>query len=177
MPTNQNVQQGLELIEADPSKVLGLTVGSHSDIKPGQFIPRADATPEPELSFSGLSPSKTYMVVSLDPDAPFPSFSVLGPALHWIQPGLQVGADNSTSLKATAPFVADYVGPGPPPGSSPHRYIFLLYEEPAGFDGKKFAPANGQKMGIKGRIRYDLDAWAKQVSLGPVLACNYFKSN
>jgi hypothetical protein len=27
------------------------------------------------------------------------------------------------------------------------------------------------------RMRYDLDSWAEQVGLGPVVAFNYFKSN
>ncbi|KAK7432973.1 hypothetical protein QQZ08_000444 [Neonectria magnoliae] len=175
MPANRSVQTALQLIEGDPAKVLGLKVGSHDNVKPGKYIPKADAQSAPELSFSGLSPSTTYMIVGLDIDAPFPSFGVLGPILHWIQPGMQPSADNT--LKATAPFVANYIGPSPPPGSSPHRYVFFLYEQPVSFDGKKHAPPNGQDLGNMHRIRYDLDAWEKQISLGPVLACNYFKSN
>ncbi|KPM38325.1 hypothetical protein AK830_g8248 [Neonectria ditissima] len=193
MPANHSVQKAIQLIEGDPTKVLGLKVGSHDNVKPGQYIPKAgeplipknfenrrslthsDAQFAPKLSFAGLSPSTTYMIVGLDIDAPFPSFGVLGPILHWIQPGLKASADNT--LNATAPFVANYIGPAPPPGSSPHRYIFFLYEQPAGFDGTKYAPPNGQNLGNMQRMRYDLDGWEKQISLGPILACNYFKSN
>ena len=35
----------------------------------------------PKLSFPGLDIEKTYLVVGLDIDAPFPSFGVLGPIL------------------------------------------------------------------------------------------------
>ncbi|KAJ5921252.1 protease inhibitor (Tfs1) [Penicillium verhagenii] len=175
MPSQKSIQAGLSLIESDKSKLLGLSVGKHGNVEPGVYIPRADAQSPPKISFPGLSTDKTYFVVSLDIDAPFPSFGVLGPILHWIQPGVK--ASESGELDLSAPFVANYIGPAPPPGSSPHRYTFYLYEEPAGFDTAKYAPANGQKLGNWTRIRYDLDAWAKEINLGPVLAFNYFFSN
>lgn len=134
-----------------------------------------DAQSPPKLSFPGLSTDKTYFVVCLDIDAPFLSFKVLGPILHWIQPGVK--ASVSGELDLSAPFVCNYIGPAPPPGSGPHRYTFYLYEQPAGFETAKYAPADGQKMGNWSRIRYDLDAWAKEINLGPVLAFNYFTSN
>lgn len=102
---------------------------------------------------------------------------MLGPVLHWIQPGFRVGSNDAGSLTSSAPFVCNYIGPAPPPPSSPHRYAFFLYEQPEGFDGAKYAPAGGKEVGVWGRVRYDLDSWAKEIGLGPVLACNYFKSN
>ncbi|KAA8645153.1 uncharacterized protein ATNIH1004_009370 [Aspergillus tanneri] len=83
----------------------------------------------------------------------------------------------SSILELTAPFVANYIGPAPPPGSSPHRYVFFLYEQPDGFNEQKYAPRNGQNLGNMHRMRYDLDAWEEEVKLGPVLAMNYFMSN
>ena len=115
------------------------------------------------------------MVIGVDIDAPFPSFGVLGPILHWVQPGLKPLQTGELTSSDT-PFVANYIGPAPPPGSSSHRYVFLLYEQPADFDAKKYAPANGAKMSNWQRMRYDLGAFEKKVGLGPVLAANYFKS-
>lgn len=198
MPSNESVKAGLALIENDKSKVLGVTTGKHV-VEPGLYIPRAgkecsvhpshtyqlmlmyftsDAQEAPELTFDVPNPEGTYLVVSLDIDAPFPSFAVLGPILHWIQSGLKPAQKNGKlSLTATDPFVADYIGPGPPPGSAPHRYCFFLYEQPAGFDAKAHAPPDGAKMGVWGRMRYSLDDWERQVNLGPILAANYFTSN
>lgn len=181
MPANNSVNKALSLAKDDPSKVLGLDVGNHANVQPGQYIGRADAQSPPKLSFRGLSPNKTYIVIGLDIDAPFPSFGVLGPILHWIQPGLQptpLESDPSTyTLNATVPFVANYIGPAPPPGSSPHRYIFILYEQPAAFKGEKYAPPNGQNLGNMQRMRYDLDSWEKEIGLESILAVNYFNSN
>ncbi|KAI1455967.1 putative protease inhibitor [Annulohypoxylon moriforme] len=179
MPPNASVKAGLSLIENDKSKILGLTIGKFADIQPGQYIDKADAKSVPELHFTDLSPEKTYLVVGLDLDAPFPSFGVLGPVLHWIQPGFKAEPKEGGgfTLKSTEPFVANYIGPGPPKISAPHRYSFFLYEQPEGLDGKKYAPPGGKEMGVKGRIRYDLDGWGKEIKLGPVLAFNYFNSN
>lgn len=41
MPSNKSVETALSLIENDKTKVLGLTVGNHREIQPGQYIPRA----------------------------------------------------------------------------------------------------------------------------------------
>lgn len=134
-----------------------------------------DAQSPPEVSFAGLDASKTYLLVSLDIDAPFPSWGVLGPILHWIQPGVKV--TEASTLDTSAPFIANYIGPAPPPGSAPHRYTFLLYEEPAGFDAQKHAPPGGKNLSNWNRMRYDLDAWAAEIGLGPLIAFNYFTCN
>lgn len=115
-------------------------------------------------------------MICLDLDPPFKSFAVLGPALHWIQPGLK-SSDRAGKLAYTDSYICDYAGPGPPPVSGPHRYIFLLYEQPADFDLKKYAPPAGQKVGISKRVRYDLEAFEKEAGLGAVVAANYFESN
>jgi len=39
-PANASVKRNLALIESDPSKVLGVTVGKHT-VTPGLYIPRA----------------------------------------------------------------------------------------------------------------------------------------
>ncbi|KAE8447819.1 hypothetical protein EG329_010048 [Mollisiaceae sp. DMI_Dod_QoI] len=178
MPSNKSVKRNLELIEKDTSKVLGLKISTKT-IAPGMYIPKAEAQSPPELSFAVPSPTSTYIVIGLDIDAPFPSFDLLGPILHWIQPGLKVTPSDSglAVLSSSEPFVANYIGPAPPPLGGPHRYIFFLYEQPNDFDGKKYAPPGGKTLGNFDRMRYDLDAFEKEARLGPALAVNYFKSN
>lgn len=66
----------------------------------------------------------------------------------------------------------------PIPVSGPHRYVFLLYEQPSGFDAKKFMPqAEGQEFPMMQRIRFDPSKFVKEAGLGEVLAGNYFESN
>ena len=115
------------------------------------------------------------MIVSLDIDAPFPSFGVLGPILHWIQSDAKI--TDSSLLEFDAPFVANWIGPAPPPGSAPHRYIFFLYEQPETFDLKDHAPVDGKELSVWSRMRYNLDGWAEEVKLGSPVAFNYFFCN
>ncbi|KAL3417221.1 phosphatidylethanolamine-binding protein [Phlyctema vagabunda] len=178
MPSSKIIKSGLALLESDSSKLLGVQVGEHV-VTPGLYIPKSEAQLPPDISFSMLSTSKDYLVVSLDPDAPFPSFSVLGPILHWIQPELKPTPETggTGNIKLTSHFVADYIGPAPPLCSWPHKYVFLLFEQPTGFDSQKYSPSTGDKIGLGARMRYDLDRWAAEINLGPVIAVNYFLSN
>jgi len=177
MPSIQAIEAALAVAKTDNSKLLGVSVGDQK-VSLGQYIPKAKThVPAPVLSFTPTTGSGPYLVIGLDIDAPFPSFQVLGPILHWIQSGLTPGADGS--LTSSEPFTANFIGASPPPGSGPHRYVFLLYEQPADWESlhKKHAPANGAPLPNMKRMRYDLDAFAKEARLGPVLAVNYFTSN
>ena len=117
-----------------------------------------------------------YMVVCLDLDPPFVSFPFAGPINHWLQSGFRLSQfGGSGKLETTDPFVINYFRPEPPPGAAPHRYLFLLYEQPIDFPVTSYAP--GKAVGVPARIRYDLDAWERNIGLGGVLAATYFKSN
>lgn len=116
-------------------------------------------------------------MLALDLDAPFPSLRVLGPILHGILPGLQATPGQGT-LKSEVPVIAGYIGPAPPPLSGPHRYVFLLYEQPAAFDPKRFMPQEeGQEFPMIKRVRFDPDRFVKEAGLGEVLAGGWFESN
>lgn len=41
MPTSKSANAALSLIKDDKSKVLGLTVGKHANVQPGDYIPKA----------------------------------------------------------------------------------------------------------------------------------------
>ncbi|KAJ9488664.1 hypothetical protein VN97_g4624 [Penicillium thymicola] len=151
MPSDNHVKAGLALIE-DKSKVLGLTIGSHENVQPGTWLPRKATQEPPKLSFAGANPTSTYLVSDIK-------------------------VTSEGVLVSDAPFIANYIGPAPPPMSAPHRYMFFLYEQPAGFDLTAHAPAGGKKFGNSNRMRYDLDAWAENIKLGPLVAFNYLTCN
>ncbi|PWY81528.1 PEBP-like protein [Aspergillus sclerotioniger CBS 115572] len=178
MPSLKNVERAMKLIERDEYKVLGLTFGNRH-VQPGQYVSKADAASPPQLSFQRLKACGTYMAVCLDLDAPFASFNFMSPILHWIQPGLLPVRTQSGNyiLRVAAPFVADYMGPHPPPRVAPHRYLFILFEQPPGFEVKHHAPAKGRKFGKWPRMRYNLDKWSKKIGLGPVVGANYILCN
>jgi phosphatidylethanolamine-binding protein (PEBP) family uncharacterized protein len=117
---------------------------------------------------------KKFLVISLDVDAPFPSFAPLSPALHWLQAGLTIDTSSAGVLTSSDPVIAFWAPPGPPPISAPHRYLFLLYEQPADFDTQQYTKPSGY--GIMDRMRWDLSKFEKQAKLGPAVAATYFFS-
>lgn len=54
----------------------------------------------------------------------------------------------------------------------PHRYLFLLYEQPADFDFRTYVPRLDTSE--KHRKLFNLEDWVEETKLGPVVAANYF---
>ena len=153
------------------------------------FSPRSsDTHVTPQIFFPAATVDGVYIVVCIDLDAPFTGFAFLAPILHWLQTGLRASPSPGTTTggespnveltaAGTAPLV-HYAGAGPPPGSGPHRYLFLLYRQPEDFDAKKVAPAaEGQQVGRLARMRYDFAGLVRNGKFGQPVAGQWFVSN
>lgn len=155
--------------------------------KPGTKLSKATAKPSPTLSIGSPAlagkPAETkYLAIALDPDAPFTSFSFLSPILHGLQTDLVAAgaadAEGWVKLEAEGgkkPLV-EWGPPGPPPISSPHKYVFMVWEQP---DGMSEAKARGllglkEQIGLSTRMKWDQAGCEKKLGLGEVLAGNYF---
>lgn len=114
-------------------------------------------------------------MVSLDNDAPFASFNILSPILHWIQADLKVSPVTNI-LTSEEAAVVNWIGPDPPPGSGPHRYVFLLYQQPSSFNSSDHAAPGGQTVGLWPRIRWNIAEWEEKTKVGQPVAVGYFKS-
>ncbi|KAK1780237.1 phosphatidylethanolamine-binding protein [Copromyces sp. CBS 386.78] len=145
-----------------------------------------------------------YMVICLDLDPPFPSFPVLAPILHSLEADLRLETEELDAAEGYLYLTADevtggseairhargdtrrtkpvvgYMGPKPPGVSSPHRYVFLCWEQPGGVDGKKVREVlaldneEGEDVGMATRVRFDEEAFERNLGLGEVVAGNYF---
>ncbi|KAJ3501537.1 hypothetical protein NLJ89_g9291 [Agrocybe chaxingu] len=78
----------------------------------------------------------SYTLVMTDPDAPSRADPKYGQWRHWIVTGVKLPAANAAETDGVYAFkthaaTTPYFPPGPPPGSGFHRYVFLLFEEPA----------------------------------------------
>lgn len=94
------------------------------------------------------------------------------------------GIRHSRQERRTKPVVG-YMGPKPPGVSSPHRYVFLCWEQPGGVDGQKVREVlgldgggegeeEGEDVGMTKRVRFDQEGFEKNLGLGEVVAGNYF---
>jgi len=165
------------------------------------LFPNCDLSPTTSASSHSSSGSRLsqdagllprYLVAGLDLDPPFPSFPVMGPILHSMQADLtlatnELDAENGDEFIPLHPVtedgegacrpVASYMGPAPPGLSSPHRYMFMMWEQPDGITGEKIRDELGfgeDGVGLMTRMRWDQDAFERKLGLGRVLAGNYF---
>ncbi|KAJ8515032.1 hypothetical protein ONZ45_g7515 [Pleurotus djamor] len=102
-------------------------------VRPGMNLTVSQTAAPPRLGLSGLPPaasSASFVAVLVDPDAPTPQNRSLAEFLHVISGDLvlsgSLGSSTSELVNRTQATV-EYVGPGPPPGSDPHRYAFLVF--------------------------------------------------
>ncbi|KAI1157875.1 PEBP-like protein [Nemania serpens] len=149
----------------------------------GTNVTIAASKPTPTLSISAealnAAPDTKYVAVSIDLDAPFPSFSILGPILHGLYIDLVAGtpdADGFAPLEGAGEWLVPYIGPGPPKPSSAHRYVFMVFEQPPSLDAAKTRSLLGLAAEVKltSRMRWNEESFEKKLGLGEVLAGNYF---
>jgi phosphatidylethanolamine-binding protein (PEBP) family uncharacterized protein len=150
---------------------------------PGSQLSKADTQPAPSFSISS-SVSKSdakYIIIAVDLDAPAPAISgLLSPILHGIFTDLSTqgepDANGFLKLVANASPVAPYGPPKPPGFSSPHRYVFLVWEQPEGLTRSDVKSRLGvaDNMSLWSRIKWEEDSCEAKLALGEALGGNYF---
>jgi hypothetical protein len=115
----------------------------------------------------GASEGATYLLAVVDPDAPTPQQPNRSQILHMLAPGVQFSSGQATF---PADPVVSYNRPRPPPVSSAHRYVELLYNQPSNFS----IPAAWSGYNATNRTLFDIDRFAADSGLGSLVAVNYF---
>ncbi|KAI0146389.1 PEBP-like protein [Xylariaceae sp. FL1272] len=141
----------------------------------------AKTTPTLSIAASALkqTPGTKYIAAAIDLDAPFTSVNFLSPILHGLHADLvagPLGDDGFAPLQGTTEWMVPYIGPGPPPPSGPHRYVFLVFEQPKELDTAKIKSklGFGEAVGMWPRIRWDQVGFEKKLGLGEALTATYF---
>ncbi|KAI3316914.1 PEBP-like protein [Xylariaceae sp. AK1471] len=144
-------------------------------------IEASKSTPTLSISAAALNsaPGTKYVATSIDLDAPFPSFPVLGPILHGLHIDLVAGApdaDGFAPLEGPTEWLVPYIGPGPPKPSAPHRYVFMVFEQPQALDAAKVRSLLGiaQEVKLTARMWWNEESFEKKLGLGEVVAGNYY---
>ena len=92
--------------------------------------------------------------------------------LQDLKPSAAAAAGGAKTLTTTATGPASYMGPGPPPETPPHphKYVELLYEQPA-----NFAVPAAQKSAVQSRMGFNLATFSTAAGLGAPIGANYFQ--
>jgi Raf kinase inhibitor-like YbhB/YbcL family protein len=128
---------------------------------PARFSCQSPDSESPPLAWKGVpSDAKTLVLILEDPDAPHGTF------IHWVLYNLPA---NLRGLDAKVPAVEQlpngglqgvnslgrlgYMGPCPPPGSTPHHYHFELSALDAALDLKPGATAAQVEAAARGHVK------------------------
>ncbi|KAF9006537.1 phosphatidylethanolamine-binding protein [Cyathus striatus] len=142
------------------------------NVTPGALLTMEQTAMEPEfflISNNGAEPSnQTFVLALVDPDAPTPQNTSVSQFLHFL--GGDFSANNGSLLTNSTPALMDFFPPTPPAGSDPHRYVLLIFAEPADFDTVAFTFVNSSTP----RTNFNLTVFATSVGLDSPIAGNFF---
>ncbi|KZM19953.1 uncharacterized protein EKO05_0010008 [Ascochyta rabiei] len=144
---------------------------------PGQVLSKAETATQPKIAVANTisNMSATYMFVMLDLDVPPEGGSAKRRVLlHAMNTGFkatqQKVGGSATLLASTEQGPAAYIPPGPPPTDTiPHRYVELLFQQPA--DLKVQA---SDFTSVSDRINFDINAFMVKNKVSPPIAGNFF---
>ncbi|KAH8556205.1 phosphatidylethanolamine-binding protein [Umbelopsis sp. PMI_123] len=108
----------------DANTLLGIKYPGGQDVALGNKITPEEASSAPEITFVAEDPNAYYTLIMTDPDAPSRADPKFGEWRHWIVTNIPGDVSASSTVQHTP-----YIGPGPPEGSSYHRYCFLLFKQ------------------------------------------------
>ncbi|KZS89957.1 PEBP-like protein [Sistotremastrum niveocremeum HHB9708] len=153
----------------DPRLTLGITYHVNGTALKGNLgtnLTPADTANRPvwsipDIDFKREFERKTFVVGMVDPDAPSPTNRSASQVRHFIGGGFKL---EGTVLRNTTPALSDYLGPGPLPGSPPHRYATFLFLQPKDFPTTPFTTSI---------LNFNLSSFAEQVKMGLPVAGNF----
>jgi hypothetical protein len=148
-----------------------LTVNYNGQVVAAGTPETVDAVkPQPSLTLTvppGTTLGKTFTLAMVDPGAAG-SDPTAGQTRHWLVNGVTAG-DNGALNFPTETTITAYGGPLPPDGSGAHRYVFLLYDQPASFAPTGDLATPGQPIAV-----FNVNDYAKSSGLGAVVAGSYY---
>ncbi|KAG7664380.1 TFS1 [[Candida] subhashii] len=132
--------QGLLTIEYNQHEQV--TLGNELSVSGTQHIPKIQFTlnsPTQDGKIESITNQDKFILVMTDPDAPSFHDKKWSEYLHWIVADLKLTdveakEGNEPEISHTIDVkqgreLVPYMGPGPPPKTGKHRYIFLLYKQ------------------------------------------------
>ncbi|KAI5949097.1 TFS1 [Candida theae] len=131
--------QGLLSIEYGPTELV--TLGNTLPVSGTQHQPKIQLTlnsPTEDGKIESIGEQDKFILVLTDPDAPSNSDHKWSEYLHWLVtditlPNLKTESGEpeiSHFIDASSgKVVFKYEGPGPPPKTGKHRYVFLLFKQ------------------------------------------------
>ncbi|KAF9088250.1 hypothetical protein BGX29_007016 [Mortierella sp. GBA35] len=135
-----------------PKTMLMISYGSNKDVTLGNNLAVQETQHAPQVSFQAENPNDLFTLIMTDPDAPSRKDPKMREYRHWVIANISGTSDFQPANVAQGAVVSPYMGPAPPAGSGPHRYIFLLYKQtPSTNVAALTTPLAPQRQGFKAK--------------------------
>ncbi|KLO14881.1 PEBP-like protein [Schizopora paradoxa] len=132
-----------------------------------------DMFANPTTNVSQFTDTK-FVLAMFDLDAPTPQNRSLSQIRHFLGADFTLNQTDGGSLLFTnsTPALSEYVQPGPPPGSDPHRYVFLLFTQPTNFTT---AAASAFVNASTPITNFNISVFAAEMGLGNPIGGSFMK--
>ncbi|KAI0675780.1 phosphatidylethanolamine-binding protein [Trametes maxima] len=142
---------------------------------PGTHLTKQQTARRPQVFLTTNQTSfteQTFVLAMIDPDAPTPQNTSFGQVRHFLAGGLQANGSlaEGAALVNNTLALSDFIGPGPPAGSDPHRYVLLLFVQPSGFSVAASALVNASTP----ILNFNISRFAAETGLEGPIAGTYF---
>lgn len=154
-----------DILTTAPSELLDIQYSSGVSVEPGKELKPTQVKDKPVVKWAAKD-NEYYTLAMVDPDAPSRENPKFREWHHWL-----VGNIFGGDMKK-GETLSDYIGSGPPKGTGLHRYVFVVYKQPAKCDFSKVCklPNNsGDKRG-----KFSISKFAQQYELGIPISGNFY---
>ncbi|PFH49637.1 hypothetical protein AMATHDRAFT_76088 [Amanita thiersii Skay4041] len=102
----------------------------------GEQLPRDATAGPPSYEAVGTDFTGPFVIAAVDPDAPTPQEPTSAQIRHFLGGNFfgRSVRDGVEVLRNSTPAISEFLQPTPPAGSDAHRYVFLLFRQPATFN-------------------------------------------
>ncbi|KAG6872122.1 hypothetical protein C0995_012776 [Termitomyces sp. Mi166 len=158
-------------INFNPKALLEVTfpqpTGEPITLHAGIQLPRNATAGPPTFSAIGDIGMGPFVIATVDPDAPTPQDPTNAQIRHFLGPNYfteSSPARGAEALVNRTAAISEFRQPTPPAGSDPHRYIFLLFNQPTEFNGQTLVtPTTPTNL-------FNISAFAAATGLGDPIA-------
>ncbi|XP_017796621.1 PREDICTED: protein D2-like isoform X1 [Habropoda laboriosa] len=155
-----------DVIDKVPQNVLNVTYPNKLTVDIGKVLTPTQVKDPPTVTWDADA-NGYYTVCMTDPDAPSRKEPKFREWHHWLVGNIP-GSDISKGE-----VLSEYVGSGPPKDTGLHRYVFLLYKQPAKltFDEPRLTNRSADNRG-----KFSIRKFAAKYKLGDPIAGNMYQA-
>ncbi|XP_053617220.1 protein D2-like [Plodia interpunctella] len=155
-----------DVISNPPQNLLRVMYPSGVEVAEGKELKVDDVIGYPVLTWNAEE-DEFYTVMLVDPDYPSRREPYARSFVHWLK--MNVVLDDVT----TGDTVADLIFTKPDPGTGIHRYVYLVYKQPAKISSLH---DNAPNSTTEGRKFFNPNKFASKYNLGQPVAGNFYRT-